>query len=62
MLGCSRQANGGMQHTAQSVIWQRSQQQWSRQEAMRACVSLDLEVQAAAVCQGRVGQGVQREC
>ena len=26
------------------------------------CVSLDLEVQTAAVRQGRVGQGVQREC
>lgn len=26
------------------------------------CVSLNLEVQTAAVRQGRVGQGVQREC
>ena len=47
-----------MLHTARSVVWQWSQQQWSRQETMRASVLL--EVQTAAVCQGRAGQG--KEC
>jgi hypothetical protein len=57
-----RQANGEMLHAARSVVRQWQQQQWSQQEAMRGCLSL--EVQTAAVCQGRAGQGVGRpeEC